>query len=136
MKLDLNKEIDRSKAETYFNKLMSDRVKVEIKKFRVPRSIDQNSFLHVCLSTFCLHTGYTINESKEIFAGMLPDLLQYEKNGTRFRKSTSDLNTKEMAELIEYVRNFCHEQLGIYIADSQQYLIDKFAIDKELESVK
>lgn len=136
MKLNLAKELDRNKAQVYFDKLMKDKSKIELKKHRETRSVDQNSFLHVCLGYFCAETGYNLNEAKEVFAGMLPELLQYEKNGNRFRRSTSDLDTKEMSELIEYIRAFCNEQLGIYIPDSQQYLIDKWNIDKELENVK
>ncbi len=135
MKLDLSKEIDRQKANAYFLKLLSEKAKVEIKKYSNPRSINQNGYLHVCLAYFCLETGYSINEAKDVFASMLPDLMQYEKNGMRFRRSTSDLNTKEMTLLIDTIRSFCNDQLGIYIPTSEQYYADKFNIDRELQSV-
>ncbi len=135
MKLDLSKEIDRQKANAYFLKLLSEKAKIEIKKFAKPRSISQHGYLHVCLAYFCLETGYSIEESKDVFAGMLPDLMQYEKNGMRFRKSTSDLNTEEMNTLIDTIRSFCNDHFGLYIPTPEQYYADKFSIDRELQSV-
>ena len=135
MIIDSSNPFDVKKADVYYEKLKSQKAKFEINKPREKRSVDQNSFLHVCLGYFCLHTGYTLNEAKCEFADMLPELMIYEKNGKNYRRSTSDLDSKEMTILIDYIRNFCNEQLGVYIPDPEDYLINQFKIRKELEHV-
>jgi hypothetical protein len=82
---------------------------------------------------FCAETGYTIDESKELFSLQLPDIMRYTKQGISFRKSTADLDTKEMTVLIDKIREMALDQLGLYIPSSQEYLENKFRIDKELE---
>jgi hypothetical protein len=136
MKLDLSTPLDLKKAETYFDKLKKDGSKIELKKYMENRTLSQNSYLHCCLGYFCLHTGYTISEAKELFAQLLPEIMMYEKNGNTFRKSTSVLNTKEMNTLIDLIREVCNNELGVYVPTSEEYLISKFAIDKELQNVK
>ena len=136
MKLDLSISIDKSKAEFYLQKLIEKKAKIELKEVKKQRTFNQNSYLHVCLSIFCEHTGYTINESKEIFAGLLPELLTYGKGDYTFRKSTADLDTKEMTVLIDYVRSFCMNELGVYCPDSKEYLIEQFNLEKKYEAHK
>jgi hypothetical protein len=136
MKLDLSSPFDLKKAETYFEKLKKDGSKIELKKYMENRTLSQNGYLHVCLGYFCLHTGYTIDESKELFAQLIPEIMMYEKNGKTFRKSTSVLDTKEMNKLIDLIREVCNSELGIYVPTSEEYLISKFQIDKELQIVK
>ena len=132
MKFDLSKDIDIKKADAYFDKLKRDGARIDLKKVLNRRTINQNSYLHVCLGYFCLHTGYSIDESKELFAGILPEMMRYSKNGHTFRRSTSDLDTKEMTILIDTIRNVCAEELGVYVPDSEEYLIHRFDIEKEL----
>ena len=85
---------------------------------------------------FCNETGYTIDEAKELFSMQLPDIMRYEKNGVNFRKSTADMDTKDMGTLIDKIREMALDQLGLYIPDSEEYLIHKFQIEKELSWVK
>lgn len=133
MKLDLSLEFDRNKAQVYFNKLMKDGVKIELKKIVKQRTMDQMKYLHVCLAMFANDTGYSIDETKEVFSHQLPEILRYEKNGHNFRKSTNDLDTKECGKLIDLVRQVANEELGLYIPDATEYLINRFAIEKELD---
>lgn len=130
MKLDLSKQIDIQRAKTYLDKLIKDGSKVELKKYVKKRTLSQNNYLHTCLTIFSQETGYTLSESKELFAQSLSYMF-YEKNGHTFRRSTADLNTHEMTELIELIRETCNTQLGCYIPTSTEYLVDKFAIEKE-----
>ena len=82
---------------------------------------------------FCAETGYTIDEAKELFSLQLPDLMRYEKNGISFRRSTAELNTEEMTVLIDKIREMAMDQLGLYILTSEEYLINRFQIERELE---
>lgn len=77
-----------------------------------------------------------MDEAKEIFSQLMPEMLRYERNGFDFRRSTSTLNTQEMNLLIEKIRSVCSEELGVYVPNSEEYLINKFAIDKEVQYVR
>ena len=136
MKLRLSNPIDRQKAQVYLQKLISLEADIELKKVEKARSVSQNSFLHVCLSYFCNESGYTLEEAKEIFSQLMPEMLRYERNGFEFRRSTATLSSQEMNILIEKIRSVCSEELGIYVPQSEEYLIDKFSIDRELQHVR
>jgi hypothetical protein len=136
MLLDLRNSIDQQKAKAYLSKLIEKGEKVELRKITKQRTIRQNAYLHVCLSMFCAETGYTIDEAKELFSLQLPELMRYTKNGVTFRKSTADLDTKDMGILIDKIREMALDQLGLYIPDAEEYLINKFQIERELEGVR
>lgn len=136
MLFDSSKPFDVNKARVYFEKLISQKARFEIKKPREKRTIDQNSFYHVCVGYFAQYTGFTLAESKREIADLLPDLMYYEKNGKMYQRSSSELDTKEMGVLIDFIRDFCKDQLGIYIVSPEEYLIDQFNIKKELEHVR
>lgn len=136
MKLSLRNPVDRQKAQVYLQKLINLEADIEIKKVERSRSVSQNSYLHVCLSIFCNESGYMMDEAKEIFSQLMPEMLRYERNGFEFRKSTSTLSVQETNLLIEKIRSVCAEELGTYVPTSEEYLIDKFAIDRELQYVR
>ena len=131
MKLDTNSEMDRNKAQFYLDKLIAKKAKIELKEVTKQRTDPQRAYLHVCLSMFSVETGYSIEEAKELFAEQLPEIMFYEKKEHRFRKSTNDLTTKEMGILIDYIRSFCMDQLGFYVPDSTEFLINRFQIEKQ-----
>ena len=133
MLLDFGNSFDVSKARAYLEKLIEKKCRAEIKQSREQRTVQQNKFLHVCLGYFCAETGYTLDEAKELFSHQLPDLMRYEKNGLSFRKSTAELDSKQMTVLIDKIREMAMEQLGIYIPTSEEYLINQFQINRELE---
>lgn len=133
MLLDLRNSIDVKRARAYLDNLIEKGAKVELKKVPQIRTLKQNAFLHVCLGYFCAETGFTIDEAKEIFSRELPDMMRYEKNGSHFRKSTAELDTKEMTILIDKIREVALDQLGLYIPTSQEYLENKFRIERDLE---
>ena len=131
MKLDTNSEMDRNKAQFYLDKLIAKKAKIELKEVTKQRTDPQRAYLHVCLSMFSAETGYSIEEAKELFAEQLPEIMFYEKKEHRFRKSTNDLTTKEMGILIDYIRSFCMDQLGFYVPDSTEFLINRSQIEKQ-----
>ena len=136
MLLDLSNSLDAKRAQAYLGNLLEKGDQIEIRKIIKQRTVRQNSYLHVCLTMFCNETGYTIDEAKEMFSMQLPDIMRYEKNGINFRKSTADMDTKDMGTLIDKIREMALDNLGLYIPDSQEYLIHKFQIEKELSWVK
>lgn len=133
MLLDLSNSYDVSKAHAYLAKLVEKGEKCELKKVAKQRTVQQNKYLHVCFAMFCAETGYTVDEAKELFSLQLPDLMRYTKNNVSFRKSTTDLDTKAMGILIDKIRELSLSELGLYIPDAEEYLINKFQIERELE---
>ncbi len=133
MLLDLTSKIDQEKAKAYLGKLIEQGEKVEIRKISKQRTSKQNAYLHVCLGLFCIETGYKIEEAKELFSRHLPEIMRYEKMGNNFRKSTSELDTREMTILIDFIRETALNELGLYIPTAEEYLTEKFRIDRDLE---
>jgi hypothetical protein len=136
MKLRTSNSIDANKARVYLESLIKKGADIELKEARKTRSVDQNSYLHACLSIFCNETGYMMDEAKELFSQLLPEILRYQKNGFEFRRSTSTLDAKEMSILIDKIRSVCSEELGVYVPTSEEYMINKFSIDRDIQYVR
>lgn len=133
MKYDLSIPLERHKAVVAFENYLGKGNKVEIKKINPPRSLNQNSYLHVCLSLSAIYFGYTLDEIKVIYkrkANMI-----YEKLGEQFMMSTKQLTTDEMTGFIELIRTHNGKE-GNYIPSPKEYLDNKFSIDREIEQHK
>ena len=133
MKYNLKEQIDLNKAMTRFEALVEKGAKIELKEIRPTRSLPQNAYLHVCLSLYGIHFGYTLNESKTDLKRNYG--LVYEKSGKKYLRSTANLDSKELTEFIEYIRDVAGQN-GCYIPTSEEYLQNKFSIDKEIEQNK
>ena len=137
MKLDLSLDFDKKKFISYSEKLIADGAKCEIKVLRPKRSISQNSYLHVCIGMFCQETGYSLEEGKVVLKRQFGKFLVYEKDGFKFLRSTSDCDTLEITEFLEWIRNeACYNSLGIYVPTSTEYLENQFQIDRQIGYVK
>lgn len=137
MKLDLSSDIDLGRFKTYSEKLIKDRAKVELKKVKIKRSIDQNAYFHLCVAMFCNETGYSIEEGKTELKRSFGSFMIYEKQGKKFLRSSSDLDVMEMTEFIEWVRNVaCYETLGVYVPTPSEYIENQFQIDQQLQYLK
>jgi len=133
MKYNLKEQIDLSKAMTRFEALAEKGAKIELKEIRPTRSLPQNAYLHVCLSLYGIHFGYTLNEAKTNLKRNYG--LVYEKGGKKYLRSTANLDSKELTEFIEYIRDVAGAN-GCYIPDAESYLQNKFSIDREIEQNK
>jgi hypothetical protein len=128
---DLSNLLDQKKACTILRKHIEDEVKIEIKLIRKKRTVKQNAYLHVCISLYSANLGYTESEGKSLLKKMCP-FMNYEKNGQTFYKESRDLDTKEMTDFIEWIRNHS-ASIGNYIPSAEEYLENKYHIDKEIE---
>ena len=133
MLLDLSNSVDLKKAKAYLNKLHSEGAKIEIVK-KNPKSISQNRYLHVCISLFGSHFGYTLQEAKTLLKRSC-EFMTYEKNGKRFLKEVSKLNEKETSDFIEWIRNYAGKE-GCYIPTSEEYLEAFMQYDREIQAAK
>lgn len=133
MIFNLNNEKDRADYKEYCNALYQKALEkglgfiVEVKKKNRPRTLAQNSYLHVCLSYFASEFGYDKEYVKynifkqlvnqEIFARQ-----RVNKRGqlTTYWRSTSDLDTKELTDAIEKFRNYAAMVAGLYIPEPNE----------------
>lgn len=132
MKFILSNEYDKKRAEVYFNKLIDAQSNIELKKFSKGRSVSQNAYLHVCITLYAIEFGSTLNEAKTDLKRMC-EFMRYEKNGNHYLKETSKMDSKELTDFIEWIRNHSANQ-GCYIPTSEEYIQNKFFIDKDIES--
>lgn len=129
---DLSKPIDRQNMKLKLIGYLNGNNVVELKLRRKERTISQNKYLHVIIDYFGSHFGYTTKEAKE-FLKKESNLLYYEKKGRKFLKSTSELDTKEMSDFIEWIITFSAKQ-GLYIPSSKEYLEDQVRINREIHN--
>ena len=134
MYLDLTNSLDVKKYENYSAKLLEGKCKVELRKIIPKRTINLNKYLHVCISIFAIEFGYTLEESK-ILLKRKCDFMVYEKNGSKFLKQTSKFDNKECSEFVGWIRNYSADK-GCYIPDADEYKLNQFNIDKEINKHK
>ena len=117
MILDLHKDTDRKRAEVYFDKLMEQRAKMELKKIPQRRSLSQNAYLHVLFALWGGEYGYSIDEAKIVIKRLLNYV--YEKNGNTFLVHTSEMNSEELTVFIDKFRNLSALE-GFYLPSADE----------------
>jgi hypothetical protein len=130
MKYDSSKEIDVKRSDAYYAKLKEQKAKFELKKIYEKRSLNQNAYLHVAFAILGDDTGYTVEEVKVVAKREFGRFLVYEKNGERFYRSTSDLNTLEFYEFTDWFRTFSLDQ-GIYIPTPEEYYENQWLLENQ-----
>lgn len=133
MIFNLNNEKDRSDYKDYCNTLYLEakekgkRVIVEVKKKHRPRSLAQNSYLHVCLSYFASEFGYDLEYVKyNIFKQTVnQEIFSRQRTNKRgmtatYWRSTTDLDTQELTLAIERFRNYSSMVAGLYIPEPNE----------------
>lgn len=102
---------EKKAALSYAMKLINKKQIVSITKVSPKRTLAQNNYLHLIIAYFGLETGYLPHEAKTVFKREAnPDIFVYEKNGTKFLKSSADLTKEEMAKAIDRFIIFAAEQ--------------------------
>ena len=134
MLLDLSIEQEIKEAELYFKAMLQSRFKIELKRILPKRTINLNSYLHVCINLYAINFGYTLEEAKTYLKRKC-NFMIYEKNGIKFLKETKKLDNKECSDFVEWIRNYA-AQNELYIPDADEYKTNKFNIDKEINKNK
>lgn len=134
MKLNLSKPFDLNKAETRFKILRDKGAKIELTEIRPKRTIRQNSYLHVVISLFAIEIGNNLDEMKTDLKRAC-EFMRYTKNGNQYLKRTRDMNTQELTEFIEWIRDYAGKQ-GLYIPTADEYIMHQFEIDKNINNHK
>jgi len=131
MKFDLSNDLDLLKFHKRVEYLKDRKSKVDLTEVRKTRSISQNSYLHVCITLYAIEFGSTLNEAKTDLKREC-EFMRYEKGGNHYLKETSKMDTLELTKFIEWIRNYSSMN-GCYIPTSEEYIQNKFHIDKEIE---
>lgn len=125
---------DLKKAKARFEYLCENEKIIELMACRKSRSISQNSYLHVVISLYSIEFGYTLNEAKTDLKRVC-GFMTYEKNGNRYLKETSKMNSVDLTYFIDFIRNYA-SQNGLYIPTSDEYLENRYSIDNEINKFK
>lgn len=131
---DTSKPNELKELEARKEYLVSRGAVIELKEKREQRSIPHNAYFHVVCSLLGLHTGYELEEIKKLLKEHFG--YTYEKNGKVFLKSTAKMDDKELAEFIEKIRNLSSKYYGYEIPDANEYKLNRYAIDREIEKHK
>lgn len=134
MKYSLANPSEAERAQDYLTQLMKGKKTVEIKLVSPRRSLSQNSYLHLLLSAYGQHFGYTLDEAKELYKRMNTIIYGYEKNGQMFYRSSADLESADMARSIDRFRQHSAEQgYPLPTAEDKAWLSE---LDKIIEQSK
>ncbi len=101
MKYLLSDPIQAHKAKERLEVLTASGERIELVKISPKRSLNQNNYLHILLTAFGAHFGYTLSEAKLIYKELNRDIYFYEKKKRIFVKSSRDLTKEEMAKSID-----------------------------------
>ena len=101
---------EAERAFAYLTELSGKEAIVEVKKVSPTRSLHQNAYLHLLLSAFGVHFGYTLAEAKEIYKELNANIYTYKKKKRTFYRSSADLTKQEMAATIDRLREKSAEQ--------------------------
>ena len=134
MKLNLSIPFDKQKAITRFKVFLDQGKKIELTEIKPKRSLNQNAYLHVVISLCAIEWGNTLDEQKTDLKREC-QFMRYEKNGKSYLKRTRDMDSKQLTEFIDWIRTHAGQQ-GLYIPDSQEYIMHRFEIDKEVDRHK
>ena len=134
MLINPNNKLSLKKGEEYFNKLCEGKTPFELRKPRKKKSIQNNAYLHVCITLYAIEYGYTLEEAKTLLKRNC-SFMVYEKNGDLFLKRVRDLDNKECADFTTWIRNQASKQ-GLYLPTPEEYILHQFEIDKQISSNK
>ena len=83
------------------------------------RTSQQNKYLHAILGEIADHTGYNLNQTKQIikyelgYYKQLHDVIIYD--------STADMSKEELGDFIDKIVIFASENLGMVIQTPEEY---------------
>jgi len=137
---DTAKEFDKNNARAKFEQYVSEGKKIDLTVVRQKRSLKQNAYLHVLITIYAVEIGLTLQEAKNFLKRecqfMTYQTVTKKNKEVKFLKQTSQLNSKEMSDFIDWIKTFAGQQ-GIYLPDSEQeYLDNQFDIDRHIEAYR
>jgi len=133
MILDLNNQVDKAKADTYFAKLTEKGAKIELKEIHKRRTLSQNSYLHKLFTLFGGNFGWSLEEAKQIVKRKLG--YTYECNGHTFLSQTGRMDTKDLTIFIDRFRNWSSSE-GFYLPSPEEFSENYVEMMKQVEAIE
>lgn len=134
MLYNLESDIDIQRFDFRIKQLKEKKSKVDLTEKKKNRTIRQNSFLHVLIQLFAIEYGDTLDYCKQ-FLKLRCQFMHYEKDGFTYLISSAKLNTKELSEWIEWIRNYAGTN-GIFLPNADDYNRNWVELEKEILSHK
>jgi len=126
---DLKSKFKTDRFDEFVKEAKEKNWTIKAEKVRAKRSMSQNNYYWAILAIYGIKAGYTPDE---LHTDLRRDYgLFYSKNGKKYLKSTSTLNTKEMSTYTEWIRHQAGQQ-GFELPDPD-YLKEHW---KEFEAWK
>lgn len=107
MKYNLFLSHDIAEAQKLLAQLTIDKKIVDIKEVKPKRSLNQNAFLHLLISAFGAHFGWSLEEAKSLYKRLPGNkelyIKQFDDKGVKFEyeRSSAALDKDEMTKSID-----------------------------------
>lgn len=101
MKFNTASTAEATRAFEYLTELVGRHGIVDIRKVSPVRSLSQNAYLHLLISAFGAHFGYSSIEGKQLYKELNKDIYEYTKKGRKFYKSSAELSKEDMARSVD-----------------------------------
>ena len=128
---DTSKQIDRNSLFNRLDALLKRECVIELKETKKNRTTSQNAYLHVCITLFAIEFGYDIENAKYLLKSNCHFMHEF-KDDFKVVKQTRKMDTKQLTEFIDWIRTYAGMQ-GCYIPTPQEYIENRFEIDKSIE---
>lgn len=108
--------VNMQKVKTHLLALRGKTVEVTIMQKRNHRTLSQNAYYRgVVLPVIAEHCGYSGKSELDSLHARFAEMFLPKVGMLQIRKSTSDLDTREMTDFIENIRRYAAEELGVYV---------------------
>ncbi len=134
MLYDFKKDFDVEMFKKKSKELIDKKAIVEVKEKRKKRTLSQNSYLHVCINMYAIFVGETLNRTKTDLKRECSFMVE-EYKGKKYLISSSNLNTKELKNWIEWIRNYASMN-GVFIPSPDDYRRNWAEYEKEIQACK
>ena len=134
MLYDFKKDFDIEMYNKRSKELIEKKAIVDLRAKRKKATLSQNSYLHVCINMYAIFVGETLNRTKTDLKRDCSFMVE-EYKGKKYLISSSDLNTKELTNWIEWIRNYASVN-GVFIPSPEDYRINWAEYEKEIQACK
>jgi len=142
MKYDFKHTDQQHKAHQYLLKLIERESKAELKNIPDKRSISQNAYFHVLINLFAIEYGDTANYVKQTLLKEIVCLEIFKTTHTNRKtgeirgdwRSSADLDSKEMTQVIDKFRTWSSMTAGIYLPSAEEHKTDWITYLQQIEN--
>ena len=122
-KFNLNADFDRNKFNALVSSFNESRAMVRLEVIPKPRTGNQNRYYRALLNILSEFTGFTTDEVHKLCLDYFStEYVKETKSGKKhtLKKTTSQMDTKEMSEYITRVRQM-GDTIGCYLPTADEY---------------